>query len=43
MREITSAEETVEICKALGSTVRLNLIKILSKNKQMYLNDLATQ
>jgi predicted transcriptional regulator len=43
MREILNIEEVVEVCKALGSPVRMNLIKILSKNKQMNLNELAAE
>ena len=42
MREISNVEETVEVCKALGSSVRMNLIRMLSKNKQMNLNELAS-
>ncbi len=41
MREITNPDEAAEVCKALGSTVRMNLIRMLSKNKQMNLNELA--
>ncbi|WP_070000277.1 ArsR/SmtB family transcription factor [Cellulosilyticum sp. I15G10I2] len=43
MREISNPEEIVEVCKALGSTVRMNLVRILSKNKQMNLNELASK
>lgn len=43
MREISNPEEIVEVCKALGSTVRMNLVRILSKNKQMNLNELASE
>lgn len=43
MLEITKLEESVEIFKALGSEVRLQLLELLREYPQMNLNELARQ
>jgi len=43
MKELTSIDETLEVCKALGSPVRMKLLNIISKGKQVNLNELASQ
>ncbi len=43
MRELRNMEATLEICKALSSPVRLKLLNIISKGKQVNLNELASQ
>ncbi|HHX61484.1 MAG TPA: helix-turn-helix domain-containing protein [Epulopiscium sp.] len=43
MKELSNMEATLEICKALSSPVRLKLLNIISKGKQVNLNELAGQ
>lgn len=43
MLEITKLEESVEIFKALGSEVRLQLLELLREYPQMNLNELAAK
>ena len=42
MLHIKSLDEGLEIFKALGSNVRVEIIKILRENNGMNMNDLAT-
>lgn len=43
MLHITSLDDGVEILKALGSDIRIEIIKQLQQNKQMNMNELASQ
>lgn len=43
MRELINSDETIILCKALSSPLRLNILRLLSKNKQINLNELAEQ
>lgn len=43
MLHITSLDDGLEIFKALGSDVRIEIIKLLLKNKEMSMNELATE
>lgn len=43
MLHITSMDEGLEIFKALGSEVRLSIVKLLLENKRMNMNELATR
>lgn len=43
MRELINSDETIVLCKALSSPLRLNMLKLLSSNNQLNLNDLAEQ
>lgn len=43
MQHITSLDEGLELFKALGSDVRIDIIKLLIENKQMNMNELATE
>ncbi|NLV36415.1 MAG: helix-turn-helix domain-containing protein [Clostridiaceae bacterium] len=43
MRELFNSDEIVFLCKALSSPLRLNMLKLLSRNKQLNLNELAEQ
>ena len=43
MKELSSMEATLEVCKALSSPVRMNILHIISKGKQVNLNELAGQ
>ena len=43
MLHITSLDDGLEIFKALGSDVRVEIIKLLLKNKEMSMNELATE
>lgn len=42
MLHITSLDEGLEVLKALGSDIRIEIIKQLQQNKQMNMNELAT-
>ncbi|MGI5896168.1 MAG: ArsR/SmtB family transcription factor [Oscillospiraceae bacterium] len=41
MREINNLNETYLFCKALGSEIRIKIIKLLHENKSMNLNELS--
>lgn len=43
MLHIKSLEEGLDIFKALGSEIRIEIIKLLLKNKSMNMNELATE
>lgn len=43
MIELCNIDETLEVCKALSSPVRMQLLHIVAKNKQVNLNELANQ
>lgn len=43
MRALSNMEATLEVCKALSSPVRIKLLNIISKGKQVNLNELASQ
>lgn len=43
MLHITSLDDGVEILKALGSDIRIEIIKQLQQNKQMNMNELASK
>lgn len=43
MLHITSLDEGLEVFKALGSDVRIEIIKLLLENKQMNMNELAAK
>ena len=43
MLHITSLDEGLEVFKALGSDVRIEIIKLLLKNKEMSMNELASE
>lgn len=43
MLHITSLDDGAEILKALGSDIRIEIIKLLQTNKRMNMNELATQ
>lgn len=43
MKELCNMEETLELCKALSSPVRMKLLQIVSEGKQVNLNELAEQ
>lgn len=43
MQHITSLDDGLELFKALGSEVRIEIIKLLLENKQMNMNELATR
>jgi predicted transcriptional regulator len=43
MRQVSNIEETIALCKALSSPVRMEIIQILSRNKEINLNEIATQ
>ena len=42
MLHIKSLDEGLEIFKALGSEVRINIVKLLLENREMNMNELAT-
>ena len=42
MLYIKSLEEGLEVFKALGSEIRIEIIKILLENQDMNMNELAT-
>ena len=42
MQHITSLDAGLELFKALGSEVRIEIIKLLLENKQMNMNELAS-
>ncbi|MBO6109026.1 MAG: winged helix-turn-helix transcriptional regulator [Eubacterium sp.] len=42
MQHITSLSEGLDLFKALGSEVRINIINLLLENKQMNMNEIAT-
>ena len=42
MLYIKNLEDGVELFKALGSDVRINIIKLLLKNREMNMNEIAT-
>ena len=41
MLHITSLDDGLDIFKALGSDVRIEIIKLLIENKEMNMNELA--
>lgn len=43
MRELINSDETIILCKALSSPLRMNMLRLLSKNQQINLNELAEQ
>jgi len=43
MQHITSLDNAVELFKALGSDVRIDIIKLLLKNKHMNMNEIARE
>ncbi len=43
MLHITSLDDGLELFKALGSDIRVEIIKLLLKNKEMSMNELATE
>lgn len=43
MRRLSNIEETIAICKALGSSVRMEIIQILAHQREVNLNELAKQ
>lgn len=43
MRELFTADESVKICKALSSKLRVEMLQYIYKNKDASLNDLAEQ
>lgn len=43
MLHITDLDDGVEILKALGSGIRIEILKLLQQNKQMSMNELASQ
>lgn len=43
MQHITSLDNAVELFKALGSDVRIDIIKLLLKNKHMNMNEIAKE
>ena len=43
MKQLSNVEETLKVCKALGSSIRMELIGILAQNKEVNLNELARQ
>ena len=43
MLHIKSLDEGLNIFKALGSDIRIEIIKLLLSNKEMNMNELATQ
>ncbi|MCI8770841.1 MAG: helix-turn-helix domain-containing protein [Lachnospiraceae bacterium] len=43
MLHITSLDEGLEVFKALGSDVRIEIVKLLLKNKEMSMNELASE
>lgn len=43
MRQLSNMEETLVICKALGSSVRMEMVGILAQNKEVNLNELSRQ
>ena len=42
MRHITNPDECRDLFKALGSDVRIDILNLLMKNRQMNLNEIAT-
>ena len=42
MLYIKNLEDGVELFKALGSDVRINIIKLLLKNREMNMNEIAS-
>ncbi|MBE5871190.1 MAG: winged helix-turn-helix transcriptional regulator [Lachnospiraceae bacterium] len=42
MQHITSLDEGLDLFKALGSDVRIEIVKLLIQNKQLSMNELAT-
>ena len=42
MLHIKSLDEGLEIFKALGSEVRINIVKLLLENREMNMNELAS-
>lgn len=42
MREINNLNETHTFCKALGSDIRVKIVKLLHENKSMNLNELSS-
>lgn len=43
MLHIKSLDEGLELFKTLGSSVRIDIIKILMKNSRMNMNELASE
>ena len=43
MLHITSLDEGLKVFKALGSDVRIEIVKLLLKNKEMSMNELASE
>ena len=43
MLHITSLDDGLDIFKALGSNVRIEIIKLLIENKEMNMNELAAK
>ena len=43
MLHITSLDDGLDIFKALGSDVRIEIIKLLIENKEMNMNELAAK
>ncbi len=43
MQHITSLDQAVELFKALGSDVRVDIIRLLQKNKRMNMNEIAKE
>ena len=42
MLHIKSLDEGLEVFKALGSEIRINIIKLLLENREMNMNELAS-
>ncbi len=43
MQHITSLDQAVELCKALGSDVRIEIVRLLQKNRRMNMNEIARE
>jgi len=43
MRELINSDQTIILCKALSSPLRLNMLRLMSKMQQINLNELAEQ
>lgn len=41
MKEVKQTEQVLKLCKALGSEIRLNILKLLEEHKHMNLNELS--
>jgi predicted transcriptional regulator len=43
MRDVNSTADIIDLCKALSSPVRIQILKLLAERKQINLNEIATQ